>query len=319
MTTNITNDSLTAVSIVIAAITLIVSAIVYVIQRRAQYDRAFRECTKALHSKNPIEQTTAAILLRSYLKHKWFAPYFNSYSVEAKNLMVALLTQPIPASLQKTIADGFSYVHNMDGQDMQYVNMKGTSIKPDSAVNFEITDKRKYKRKRISMRNVDFFHSVIQESSINFVDAQDAVFYCSLLNNTVFHNCILKEANFRCANVSNVCFDQDCSLEGAKFRDAVGLETVKVKINGKETRPLLDFLDKDGIFHVEGSTETYSNNIEDYRVFVSKLGAMDSNQKLHYKSVLANISEIDKIKIESIERGDYTTTSQLCRCGYTFR
>lgn len=308
---------ITFVAVLLSILTLLISFIVYLIQRRALYDKAFRDCTKALHSKNPIEQTTSAILLRGYLKRKWFAPFSNTYAYEAKNLMVALLRQSIPVSLQKTIADNFSFVKNMDGQDMQYVNILGSSIKPLSAINYEICpdkDKRRknhLKNTRIHMRNTDFFHSVIQESSINFVNAEGAVFISALLNGAHFNNCILKKANFRCANVHNVCFDQNCILEGAQFGGAVGLETAMVEINKKDSRPLIDFLDQEGVFHSKGITEPYSHKPEELNIFVSKLGAMDPQQTLRYRSVLSILDDIDNIKIESIERKDYVSISQL--------
>ena len=89
--------------------------------------------------------------------------------------MVELLRKPIPVGLQKTIADGFSYSGNLKGQEIQYVNMVNALIKPESRIKYELAENRFlkyiYKRRRLSMRNADFFHAVLQENLHRWNDA----------------------------------------------------------------------------------------------------------------------------------------------------
>lgn len=294
---------------IVSILVAFVSFVVYRIQRRIQFDRAFQECAKSLHSDNPVEQEVAAIMLREYLHGSWWG--LGDHAQEAKNLITVLLRQSISVDLQKTLADGFSFASNMDGQDMQYVNMLNVSIKPKSAVDYEIKHCNRFKHRRISMRKADFFHAVIQESNINFVDATGAVFYCALLKRTSFHNCILCDADFRCTNVHQVSFDSDCLLEGARFAGAVGVETAMVKLNNGEKYTLANFLDNAGVFHYNRPKKKYETKNNKIKIFVSKLGAMDSQQTLHYRAVLSLIKELDNIQIETIERDNYTSISQL--------
>lgn len=287
----------------------IVSFIVYRIQRRIQYDRAFQECAKSLHSDNPVEQEVAAIMLRQYLHSSWWG--LGSHAQEAKNLITVLLRQSIPVDLQKTLADGLSYANDMDGQDLQYVNMLNVSIKPQSAIDYELDQEPELKEDRISMRKADLYHAVIQESSINFVDATGAIFYCALLKRSNFHNCILRDADFRCTNVHEVCFDSDCQLEGARFAGAVGVETAMVKLNSGDRCALIDFLDDEGVFRHNCGDKKYENRSNTMKIFVSKLGAMDAQQTLHYRAILSIIKELGDVQIETIERDHYTSISQL--------
>ena len=275
----------------------------------------YHNCAKSLFSNNPIEQSTAAILLRSFLKWKvWMLPYKPNYTRNAKNLMVVLLRDSIPSKLQKTIADGFSFANNMDGQDFQYVNMVDALIKPMSRVQYELKGLDKYKNKRLSMRKADFYHAVLQECSINSVDATGVIFFSAILCGSSFKNCILKKANFENSNIRKVKFDHDCVLEGASFKGAVGIDTATVKISGDDnSHPLVEFLDENGMFHSEGVPEDqrYSHRNTKLTVFISKLGTMDSKQRGQYDSAIQTLQKLDDVEFKKIEREHYPIVSQL--------
>lgn len=295
---------------------LVVPCIVYAVQQQSRSSQFFHECARSLFSENPIEQSTAAILLRGFLRRPWWNVLFRpNYTKEAKNLMVVLLRNSIPVNLQKIIADGFSYVDYLDGQDMQYINMVNALIKPKYRVKYEQSGKEYYKCKRISMQKADFFHAVLQECSINNVNAKGAVFFCSILCGTSFRNCILEDANFENANVRKVKFDADCLLERASFKGAVGIESALVKIAGdSEPHSLIEFIDKAGIFHSKGvpTDKRYiMNDDEKLKVFVSKLGSMDSQQQMQYDFVIATLMKLEKVEIHKIDREQYLTVSQL--------
>lgn len=292
---------------------------VFVVQQMSRKSQEFRAYSRSLYSDNPIEQASAAILLRSFLRKQkvgFLVPF--DCTREAKNLLTSLLKTSIPTTLQKNLADGFSYASEMDGQDMQYINMIGALIKPQSRIKYEMEKdekkKEKFKKDRLSMRRADFFHAVVQECSINNVDAEGAIFLYSILCGTSFKNCILTDACFEEANVSRVSFDQDCELEGASFKNAVGINEVKIRrktINGEvEEKKLIDYLDGNGMFHKEVDSHYEITDSGNLRVFVSKLGIMSPQQKYRYDNIVINLSQKGYL-LETIDRRDYLNTSQL--------
>ena len=303
----------------VSVLTIFISLVVYVIQQQIQNANLFNRCARSLHSSNPMEQNTAAILLRSFLRHKRRHVLGRNFKREAKNLMVVLLRDSIPTTLQKTLADGFSYAEDLRGQDMQYVNMLGALIKPQSWIEYEITKNDKYKNCRLSMKKADFYYAILQECSINSVDATGAIFYCAIMPSTKFRNCILRDANFICSNIKYVVFDEDCDLEGAVFDGAIGLDLAKVKV--KETKngeviigeySICNFLDAKGKFHHDRSLgNKYQPHKDDVNIFISKLGAMDSQQTLHFEAIQSIIDGFDNYKLCSIERSQYRPVCQL--------
>lgn len=303
----------------VALLALVVPLVVYMVQQQLRNAQLFHDCSISLFSENPIEQATAAILLRSFLKRPWWKfLYRPDYTQETKNLMVALLHDSVPVTLQKTIADGFSFANSLKGQDMQYVNMLGALIKPKYRIKYELAEssikKGYYKRRRISMRKADFFHAVLQECSINNVNAKGAVFFCAILCGTSFRNCILKKANFENSNVHKVRFDQDCLLEGACFKGAVGIDSATIKVaRDKRSHPLIEFLDVDGVFRPDGvpMDQRYMIRNEKINIFVSKLGSMDSQQRMHYDSAISTIKKLGDVEIQTIDREQYPPVSQL--------
>lgn len=313
------NNFVSIATLVVGSLAIIVPLAVYMVQQQSRNAQFFHECANSLSSKDPIKQSTAAILLRGFLKRPlWKFLYKPDYTTEAKNLMVELLRKPISVGLQKTIADGFSYAGNLNGQEIQYVNMVNALIKPESRIKYELTDsilwKLIYKRRRLSMRKADFFHAVIQECSINNVDAKGAIFFCAILNRTSFKNCILEKANFVNSNVTKVRFDEDCKLEGACFDEAVGLDTATIRVEGdKATHPLIDFLDEDGIFHSTRVPEEkkYKPKKKTINLFVSKLGTLDSTQRKQFDSSIAALKRLGNVEIQKIEREQYSNVSQL--------
>lgn len=295
------------ISLILTAIPLCVAVVVFYIQKRAQDADFFKNYAKALYSTNPTEQITAAILLRDYVIKRRF-------SAQTKNIMVALLRTPISVSLQKVVADVFSYAPKMDGQDMQHINMLGALIKPQSRIQYELTHEKKYKEDRLSMKQADFYQAIIRECNISNVDGTKAVFYCSNLSYTTFRNCILTNADFRGANVDNVKFDEDCILEGANFDGAVGLSTARIKVRKESdvmSYPLSDYLDKKGIFREQKPTGKYLIPNERTTVFISKLGVMDPVQKLHYERVINILQGSKDISLIQIDREQYPIVSQL--------
>lgn len=233
--------------------------------------------------------------------------------------MIELLRNPsVSVGLLKTVADGFSYARSLKGHEVQKVKMVNALIKPKSRIKYELAENRIsrfiYKRKRLSMRKADFFHAVIQECSINNVDAKGGIFFCAILCRSSFKNCILRKANFINSNLEKVRFDEDCDLEEACFDHAVGLDSATKAIAGKkEPRPLLDFLDENGVFHSKdvSKEKRYKPNEKVINLFVSKLGTMDATQRKQYESTISMLKGLGKVEVEKIERDQYPTVSQL--------
>lgn len=299
-------------SVIIAVLVgIIIPFVVVLFQSRSHYEQLFRDCTNALHSKEYSEQISAAILLRSFYKRRWYYWFRSPYAKEVTNVVVALLRSPIPLTLQKTLADSLSYAQDLDGQDLQGINIQNVSIKPEGAVKYETTQKTQYKEQRLSLRSSDFFHAVILGSNINYLDAQGAFLNYALLVGTVFHNCIFERAKFEYANMTGVTFDAACKLEGASFFGAIGLNTALIKTADNKQEALLDHLDSNGIFHKDIPNDKYTYAPTNLKIFVSKLGAMDSQQFLHYQKILSLIKQFKSISIEAINREDYATSSQL--------
>lgn len=290
------------ITVIIAIASFLIAGITFLIQYYAKERELFTSCAKSLYSDKLVEQITAAIMLRDYVGDFMYAS-------KTKNVLVALLRTSIPVALQKVVADVFSYAKSLTGQDMQHINMLGALIKPKSCVQYQLTNDEKYKNIRLPMEQVDCYHAIIKDCSLNFINAQKAVFYCANLSGTVFHNCLLDSATFKGANVRGVRFDKDCVLEGANFQDAEGLEQATWN-----KRPILDFLDANGIFHAHKGPNagTYVPRKADTKIFISKLGVMDLKQKMQYDNI---INIIENLQIASstvcINRDEYPIVSQL--------
>jgi hypothetical protein len=303
-------DTSMLISIVVALLPIIAGIAVYYVQKLSHKDMFFKKCAESLYSTNPTEQITAAILLREYAND-------SSYDSRVKNTMVALLRTSIPSSLQKVIADVFSYSDSLEGQDMQQINMLGALIKPKARVEYELYGRKYLKYKRLSMQQADCYQAVIKECSINQVDATKAIFAFGNLSRTTFKNCLLEKANFKGANVKYVVFDEDCDLEGADFYGAVGLDEAKVKINNNGhviSIPLIELLDNKGVFctdKLHNPRREYTPAGEGIKVFISKLGAMDSEQSTQFERITHVIDELENTTLVHIEREQYPIVSQL--------
>lgn len=295
-------------TLAVTIIPLVVAVVVFFVQNMSKRRAMYKDCVNSLYSENSIEQTSAAILLRDFI-NKW------GYKSNTKNLIIALLRLPIPISLRKTLADGLSYAKSLKGQDMQWVIMFGALIKPESRIKYESCGKSKYKQSRISMELTDCFHANLQGCNITNVYARKTIFYCANLMGTSFRNSLFYDANFKCANLKGVTFDEDCVLDGAIFEDAVGLSEAFVKVREGfviSKYPLSDFLDSNAVFHSFRPKEKYMNKKDEVRIFVSKLGAMDSKQTLRYNSVINVIETIfNGNNLDHIERDQYPLVAQL--------
>ena len=230
-------------------------------------------------------------------------------------MVVLLRDTTISTNLQKTIADGFSYASDMDGQDFQNVNMLDALIKPESRIKFEIEKDESFLDHLISMRNADFYHAVLQECNFNSINATCAKFHSAILCEASFKNCNLTNADFRYSNIHKVQFDERCKLDNACFKGSVGIDSATVRIpdDYNKPHPLIEFLDKNGVFQPGGvdPNERYSHKNEVFNIFVSKLGSMDSEQRKRYNATIDTLQKLQAFEINKIDRKDYLNVSQL--------
>lgn len=310
----------TLISLVVTLTSFLAAAIVFVYQWLKHMTERFVAYADNLKSDNEVSQITSAILLRSFLRNFL-------YRRDALNVIISLLRVLERGHLQKTLGDGLSSLLKAKGQDFQKIKLYDVLIKPDSHIQFELTEDVKYKNKRINLVGADFYCSRIEASSINSCNFANAVFFMSVLNGTSFRNCIFRKANFKAADLTGVKF-YDCDLTDADFTDAKGLESasiVEYKIemaNGVSEMPIRSatslskgcskkkialsvYIDADGKFRGDNPKEGQK------KVFVSKLGSMDDNQKQQYDKVLEFLTHTYQVEIVAIDRGEYPDNGQL--------
>lgn len=294
----------------IYSITTIIGAVaIFIYQRNKSMNDRFKQYAMDLYKEdNLTAQITSAILLRSYLRPIYHL-FTNPYKRDATNLIVAILRHIPNGNLQKTLADSISYISRADGQDFQRINLHAASIKPESRINFEITDNPKYLEERTSMRCADFYRSNITQCCIYHINAEKAIFFETLLCQTSFTNCILKNANFQNADVSKLKFI-DCSMDGANFKGARCLETASVTENGNTYR-LIDCIDINGKFEGYKAKQRYFENGDKKSIFISRLGVMNAKQLNYYKHITELIKKQYNYTFEEIKPEDYWDSNQI--------
>jgi len=294
-----------------AIITIIASIVVFIYQNIKSRNERFKQYANDLYKEdNTTAQITSAILLRSYLR-PIFNLFKNPYEKDTLNLIVAILRHIPNGALQKTLADSISYVREADGQDFQYINLHSASIKPKYRIDFEINNSTANLTKRISMRCADFYNSDITLCGIYHINAEKAIFYNCLLCKTSFHNCIFKDSDFRNTDVHNMKF-VDCNLTGARFAGAIGLNSVVVvNTTTNEKLPLIYYLDKNGVFDDYKETIRYKCSDNRKLIFVSRLGDMNTKQKLYFNYVLDYLEQKYNCKYEQIRPDEYRESEQI--------
>lgn len=302
----------TLVSLQVTLISILAAAIVFVYQWFKHLSERFICYADNMNSSNEVSQITSAILLRSYLRN-----FF--YRRDALHIIISLLRVLEKGPLQKTLGDALSSLSNAKGQEFQNIKLYDVLIKPDSYIQFELTGNEKYKKKRINLPGTDFYASSIEFSSISSCNFTKAVFLNAVLKGTSFHNCIFRKANFKSADLTDVKF-YDCDLSGADFTGAKGLESAKVIFYrsvpelsvsaGHSEKQKIIFCLQDRI-DSDGKYLGNEHKIGTKKVFVSKLGSMDTEQKQHYDKVLEFLAETYQVELVAIDRGEYPDEGQL--------
>ena len=294
-----------------AIVTIVASIVIFIYQNIKSKNERFKQYARDLYKENnTTAQITSAILLRSYLR-PIFNTFKNPYEKDTLNLIVAILRHIPNGPFQKTLADSISYVRKADGQDFQHINLYSASIKPKYRIDFEINNKISDLDKRVSMRSADFYSSDITMCGIYHINAEKAIFLNCILCKSSFHNCILTNADFRYTDIHDLRF-VDCELNGAKFKGAIGLSSATIfNSNTKEKQPLLNYLNEEGEFESWNNNIRYNYNNKPKKIFVSRLGEMNTKQKLYFNNMLDYLKQKYNCEYEQIRPEEYRDTEQI--------
>lgn len=294
-----------------AILAAIAGAFVFYFQLKKWRDEMFFAYTNNLHSDDENTRIAAAVSLRSFLSRK-------NYKLRTIRIIVGLLKVLPNSRLQKTLGDSFSDVTNITEKDFQGVNFYNVLIKPKFFIEHNLKDKKGELDRYIKMLSVDFFEANLTEFNVTHVDFTKAVFRGTRMCSARFKKCILTKGDFKYADLDGVVFT-DCTLEGADFKFARRIDKVVIiktsVIDGKikeDKFSLIEFLDAEGKYSsIKKNKIVYDLKEEKKKIFVSKLGAMNSYQQMCYDRIVQHIADNYKVEIVTLERAEYRKFGQL--------
>ena len=307
------NNSISVITVVITIVTTIagIAAVVFEIVRR--WDTRYDECARNVNNeKKPLGQLSAAIQLRTYMVNKLFKVI--SHQNDATKLVCAILKKSKNGPLQKVLGDSLSCVKVAHGLDLQETNLHQVCIKPQQRVEYEITGDINLNKRTVDLSNSDMYRADLSESTICNVVFDKGIFYDTLLYGTSFHNCSFVGAKFPLADLRGTKFFA-CDLTGANFKGARRVSKAfvnpKEKDMGYESKPLINYLGKDGIFGAEKTAVQYDEQLSSMTVFVSKLGGMSTAQKIMQHDIEDELKSYCGVNYKSIGRREYRDSGQL--------
>lgn len=297
----------------LAIITLIAGAAAVIFEAIRTWNNRFDQCADKINKEdNEMAQLSSAVQLRYYIHRHYF--FFFSHSKEAISIICAALKHRKAGRLQKTLGDSLSYIRHANGLDLQDTNLHFINIKPKNRIKYELTGKKRFNSRSIDLRSADLFRSDLSESTVCNVNFNKTVFYDTLLYGTSFHNCSFRGAIFYESDLRGVNF-YACDLNGANFDGAKRLSEAYVSTKEKAEKapkePLLQYLDKDGIYGQKNDEIIYADNGRNMMVFLSKLGSMDIQKNLERIAIQKDFEKNYDISFDSIERNEYRDSGQL--------
>ncbi len=176
------------------------------IRRREEYFKSFDTIVAQLSSSNQSSQLAAAVLMRRYFD-------IGNIRKDAKlrtetiNVISAMLRVLPVGILQKTLADGLAYAVELQGADLQRVNLQNAYLGV------------KDERKRINIQKADLFMADLSYALMENIDGQESVFYNAVLFNARIKNSDFSRTNFRGVDLKGARF-QNVLLFGADFKGA---------------------------------------------------------------------------------------------------
>jgi uncharacterized protein YjbI with pentapeptide repeats len=260
--------------------------------KMAAIGETFNSVVNSLASDSEVERLAAAIRLRRFFDPKTELGIVGTpYATEAINVIAAILRTQKSGTFQKLLADGLAYAPSLCRADLQRTNLQkaylGLRKTGEGAEEEEEVG--------IDLRYADFYRADLSGASLKAAKAKGAVFYEARLHNTVLSRTDLRDANF---------FEAD--LTGAKFNGAV-----LARANFEQARnvpsDLAKRLDENGVYPDEAQpfeSAPDSQEAAPMRVFLSKPGILDNQQRQFVHSISSMLEEQDMV-CEALERSEY--------------
>lgn len=230
-------------------------------QAKIEYLKSFEQTIAQLASSNPETQLSAAILLRRFLRIKfWLKPFLHDETIN----VISSLLRTLPTGIyQKTLGDGLAYV---TGEGLNHKDMQKTNLQNIYLGN---------KLSRIQCKETDFYMADLSYALLEHIDGEQIIFYDAILMSANIKNSDFRYANFVGADLTNVFF-KNVKLFGADFTNAINIPNeIQCKL-------------KDGIYQDERPVTTHRKAYKG-TIFFSMPGVMTKREELivqAYKKIL---------------------------------
>jgi hypothetical protein len=180
--------------------------------RLAEVGAAFGLTVEALASDNQTSRMAGAVLLRRFFdRHTEQGAVGRPYVKEAIEVMAGMLREEQPSHVQKVLADGLRYAHELQGADLQNCDLRnayiGRKAGDDSAVD---------------LSKADLYGANCDRASFKETRARETVFMGAVLTKAVFIDADCTDADFRYAKMEGAKFG-GAKIAGARFADAEGI------------------------------------------------------------------------------------------------
>jgi hypothetical protein len=144
--------------------------------RLAEVGAAFGLTVEALASDNQTSRMAGAVLLRRFFdRHTEQGAVGRPYVKEAIEVMAGMLREEQPSHVQKVLADGLRYAHELQGADLQNCDLRnayiGRKAGDDSAVD---------------LSKADLYGANCDRASFKETRARETVFMGAVLTKAVF-------------------------------------------------------------------------------------------------------------------------------------
>jgi len=180
------------------------------LDRMASVGEAFSATVESLASDNQIKRMAAAVLLRRFFDSRTEQGEAGTpYLREAIEVIAGVLRETKPGQLQKVLADGLRYAHDLSGADLQRCNLHNAFL-----------GRRAGDEAGLNLSGADLFEAICPDASFRGVVARSAVFYRATLTGAVFIDADVEDADFRAASLSGARFF-GARIGGARFDGAL--------------------------------------------------------------------------------------------------
>ena len=244
-----------------------------------------------VYSANLHEKIASAILLRRFLLSNTYAGRGRkkSYYEDTIDVIVSMLRIERCSPFQKTLADSLAWANDMSQQDLQFVNLQNTSIKPPKNVTHTTID----------ISSADLFMADLSYATLKNIKAHQTYFINTILNKCTFRDSDLSGAVFRNADLSEVRF-LNTRLDGANFNGAINIP-----------EKILLMLNAEGIYDGrERSEPEYKDKCRRKKLFLSCSNVLSPRQSEFIDSLIKWLTDRG-IDVDRLTRDSYRNSGQI--------